>query len=141
MVSVWLNTLSIYLSFFLKLLDDARFGDVEKIKTISSTYMAASGLASGLNNDENEEDEDCQKNTCKPLLDLVDFALALKGRLDNINQESFNDFVLRVGKSNQVKLAFDGRNLSFLVAASLLQACYLAVIKPRSGCFKSLAPA
>ena len=61
--------------------------------------MAASGLASGLNKDENEdEDEDCKQNTCKPLLDLVDFALALKERLDGINQESFNDFVLRVGE-------------------------------------------
>lgn len=39
-----------------------------------------------------------QANSYKPLLDLVDFALALKERLKEINQESFNDFVLRVGE-------------------------------------------
>ncbi|CAB4043256.1 adenylate cyclase type 3-like [Paramuricea clavata] len=77
------------ISDFDELLDDPRFGDVEKIKTICSTYMAASGLASGLQKDE--------QSSWKPLLDLVDFALALKGRLKEINQESFNDFVLRVG--------------------------------------------
>ncbi|XP_028404912.1 adenylate cyclase type 3-like isoform X2 [Dendronephthya gigantea] len=80
------------ISDFDELLDDPRFGDVEKIKTICSTYMAASGLASGL-----ITDQESKEYSWKPLVDLVDFALALKGRLNEINQESFNDFVLRVG--------------------------------------------
>lgn len=40
-----------------------------------------------------------EKKTWKPLVDLVDFALALKEHLNEINQESFNQFVLRVGES------------------------------------------
>lgn len=34
------------------------------------------------------------------LVDLTDFALALRDKLDAINIESFNNFELRVGKSN-----------------------------------------
>lgn len=32
------------------------------------------------------------------LVDMVDFALTLRDKLESINQESFNNFVLRVGK-------------------------------------------
>lgn len=32
------------------------------------------------------------------LVDIVDFALTLRDKLESINQESFNNFVLRVGK-------------------------------------------
>ena len=34
------------------------------------------------------------------LVDIVDFALTLRDKLESINQESFNNFVLRVGKLN-----------------------------------------
>ena len=32
------------------------------------------------------------------LVDVVDFALALRDKLESINQECFNNFVLRVGE-------------------------------------------
>ncbi|XP_048590688.1 adenylate cyclase type 3 [Nematostella vectensis] len=72
---------------FDEVLADPRFLGVEKIKTISSTYMAASGLRP-----ESEDAEESQN-----LVDIVDFALTLRDKLDFINQESFNQFVLRVG--------------------------------------------
>lgn len=75
------------------LLEQARFKDIIKIKTIGPTYMAASGL-----NDEDAPPPDAP-NTTKwaHLAQLTEFALALKETLTNINKESFNNFVLRIG--------------------------------------------
>lgn len=72
------------------LLEQERFKGVIKIKTISSTYMAASGLSE-------EEDTPCHHHQWSHLARLTEFALALKEQLSNINKESFNNFVLRIG--------------------------------------------
>ncbi|KAG8192965.1 hypothetical protein JTE90_028087 [Oedothorax gibbosus] len=74
------------------LLEQQRFKDIIKIKTIGSTYMAASGLT----------DDSCNPNaTVKEkwahLAALTEFALTLKETLTNINKESFNNFLLRMG--------------------------------------------
>ncbi|XP_072381948.1 adenylyl cyclase 78C isoform X1 [Diabrotica undecimpunctata] len=77
---------------FDELLDEERFCCIEKIKTVSATatYMAASGL--------NPTTQKC-KNTDIPqhLCSLVDFAIMMRHKLDEINKESFNNFGLRVG--------------------------------------------
>ena len=70
------------------LLEQDRFRDIIKIKTIGATYMAASGL--------NEEERD-EAKSWQHLATLTDFALTLKETLNNINRESFNNFVLRMG--------------------------------------------
>ena len=77
------------------LLEQDRFRGVIKIKTIGSTYMAASGL--------NDEDSQFPAEAANPvkwahLARLTEFALALKETLHNINKESFNNFVLRIGE-------------------------------------------
>ncbi|KAK9712968.1 Adenylate and Guanylate cyclase catalytic domain [Popillia japonica] len=79
---------------FDQLLDEERFSNIEKIKTVSATatYMAASGL--------NPSHEDFSKTESpEHLCALVDFAIAMKQRLDDINTHSFNSFGLRVGVS------------------------------------------
>ncbi|XP_056644231.1 adenylyl cyclase 78C isoform X2 [Diorhabda sublineata] len=77
---------------FDELLDEQRFCAIEKIKTVSATatYMAASGL---------NPTQECCKNTNVPehLCSLVDFAILMRHKLDEINKESFNNFGLRVG--------------------------------------------
>lgn len=77
---------------FDELLDEERFCKIEKIKTVSATatYMAASGL---------NPTEKCWKKTNVPehLCSLVDFAILMRHKLDEINKESFNNFGLRVG--------------------------------------------
>ncbi|XP_064480130.1 adenylate cyclase type 8-like isoform X2 [Ornithodoros turicata] len=75
---------------FDQLLDDERFQSIEKIKTISSTYMAASGL--------NPKDQ----NVCEwvHITALVDFAFSMKEALEDVNKHSFNSFKLRVGISH-----------------------------------------
>jgi len=76
------------------LLEQPRFKDIIKIKTIGSTYMACSGL----NDDDSSIPADAP-NTVKwaHMVQLTEFALALKETLNNINKESFNNFVLRIG--------------------------------------------
>ena len=74
------------------MLDDEKFRSIEKIKTMGSTYMAASGI----NPMESERDE------LAHLCDLVDFAIEMKNKLDDINVHSFNTFQLRIGKNTIV---------------------------------------
>ncbi|KAF5271309.1 hypothetical protein FQA39_LY08107 [Lamprigera yunnana] len=79
---------------FDELLDESRFSTIEKIKTVcaTATYMAASGL--------NPKHKDCI-NTEGPehLCALIDFAIMMRQRLDDVNTHSFNNFGLRVGIS------------------------------------------
>ncbi|KAK3868218.1 hypothetical protein Pcinc_026384, partial [Petrolisthes cinctipes] len=76
---------------FDELLDEERFTCIEKIKTIGSTYMAASGL-----NPTEEDAADSHAHLCA----LVDFALEMKAKLEDVNTHSFNNFRLRVGISH-----------------------------------------
>lgn len=88
-----LRFLNEVISDFDALLERPCFEDIFKIKTIGSSYMAASGL--------NREDDFGADATVQEkwghLAQLTDFALALKDTLNNINRESFNNFVLKMG--------------------------------------------
>ncbi|XP_076350937.1 adenylate cyclase type 2-like isoform X2 [Tachypleus tridentatus] len=72
------------------LLSKPKFSSVEKIKTIGSTYMAASGLQPG----RGENDKTWIEHN---LVTLVEFAIAMMNLLDQINRDSFQTFRLRVG--------------------------------------------
>lgn len=74
---------------FDKLLLKPKFSGIEKIKTIGSTYMLASGLSPGKESGEGKEDHN--------VIVLVQFAIALMTILDQINRESFQRFKLRIG--------------------------------------------
>ncbi|KAJ6665977.1 hypothetical protein lerEdw1_000881 [Lerista edwardsae] len=80
-------------SLFQQLLLKPKFSGVEKIKTIGSTYMAASGLCvtPGQENNLDQERQHAQIGI------MVEFAVALMTKLDGINRHSFNNFRLRVG--------------------------------------------
>ncbi|XP_067644298.1 adenylyl cyclase 78C isoform X2 [Eurosta solidaginis] len=75
---------------FDELLEEPRFASIEKIKTVGATYMAASGLNSAHLHARGETAED---SVC----DLVEFAFAMKQKMEEINKEAFNNFQLRVG--------------------------------------------
>lgn len=77
---------------FDELLDESRFAGIEKIKTVGSTYMAASGLNPTQKDGNNSED-------LEHLCALIDFAIVMRQRLDDVNTHSFNNFGLRVGVS------------------------------------------
>uniref|UniRef100_A0A1A9VKW3 adenylate cyclase n=1 Tax=Glossina austeni TaxID=7395 RepID=A0A1A9VKW3_GLOAU len=78
---------------FDKLLLKPKYSGIEKIKTIASTYMCASGLRPG-----KEEGATDEKRTEEhTVVILVEFAIALMSILDSINRESFQRFRLRIG--------------------------------------------
>nr|XP_032815604.1 adenylate cyclase type 3-like [Petromyzon marinus] len=89
------------------LLDETRFRCITKIKTIGSTYMAASGLNQNENTVEysSNEKEPGTRVRWQHVADLADFCLALKMTLMNINCQSFNNFILRIGLNKGPVLA------------------------------------
>uniref|UniRef100_A0A8C9SDQ0 adenylate cyclase n=1 Tax=Scleropages formosus TaxID=113540 RepID=A0A8C9SDQ0_SCLFO len=71
---------------FDELLSKPKFSGVEKIKTIGSTYMAAVGLTVPDYN-----------VASRHVRTMVEFAISLRMKLEQINTHSFNDFKLRIG--------------------------------------------
>ncbi|CAM9624910.1 unnamed protein product [Lampetra fluviatilis] len=108
-----LRFLNEIISDFDSLLDETRFRCITKIKTIGSTYMAASGLNENENTVEYSSNEKARADAHDPgtrvrwqhVADLADFCLALKMTLMNINCQSFNNFILRIGLNKGPVLA------------------------------------
>jgi hypothetical protein len=70
-----------------QILEGPKYSSIEKIKTIGSTYMAASGLK--------EQDEPV--STDKLVIAIAEYAFAMKEQLDDVNENSWNNFKLRIG--------------------------------------------
>ncbi|KAK0416611.1 hypothetical protein QR680_012590 [Steinernema hermaphroditum] len=86
----FLRVLNEVIGDFDELLDRPEFNQVEKIKTIGSTYMAASGL--------NPEKRKKASHPNEHLYQLIEFALALQEALMLFNQDLLNfDFVCKLG--------------------------------------------
>ncbi|KAK7499404.1 hypothetical protein BaRGS_00009379, partial [Batillaria attramentaria] len=86
-----LRVLNEIIADFDELLDEPRFQAVDKIKTIGSTYMGAVGLMPHL------LIEDGDASVTEFLTVLVEFVFAMKDRLNNINENSYNNFAIKVG--------------------------------------------
>ena len=92
---------------FDQLLTTKKFRYIEKIKTIGSTYMVASGLhvrktdaiinVSQLNNQSQHLQEEVKGSNWKHLKSLVDFSFAMREKLKAINDECLTDFELKIG--------------------------------------------
>ncbi|KAM9704256.1 adenylate cyclase type 3 [Menidia menidia] len=101
-----LRILNEIISDFDSLLDRDDFRCITKIKTIGSTYMAASGLTPESNTNGYSKPEDHSvAERWQHLADLAEFALAMKVTLDNLNKQSFNNFMLRIGMNKGAVLA------------------------------------
>lgn len=86
----YLRVLNELIADFDELLERPTFQHVEKIKTIGSTFMAASGLNSDLRH--------ASRGTYDHLYQLMDFALEMQKVVDNFNQDLLEfDFILRIG--------------------------------------------
>ncbi|XP_023347771.1 adenylate cyclase type 2 [Eurytemora carolleeae] len=75
------------------LLSKPKFSCIEKIKTIGSSYMVAAGLTPG-----QSWKKEAQRESHVAIV-MVEFAHQLMQLLDNINRDSFQVFLLRVGAS------------------------------------------
>ncbi|XP_054239432.1 adenylate cyclase type 3 isoform X3 [Indicator indicator] len=102
-----LRFLNEIISDFDALLDEPQFRCITKIKTIGSTYMAASGVTpdANANGYSAKKETLSDKERWQHLADLADFALAMKVTLMNINYQSFNNFMLRIGMNKGAVLA------------------------------------
>ncbi|XP_076071082.1 adenylate cyclase type 9-like isoform X1 [Mytilus galloprovincialis] len=86
----YLRVLNELVSDYEDLLDDKRFKDVEKIKTITSTFMAASGL--------NDVSRAQNKHPFGHLLALMEFCIEMQNVVQRFNDSIFNfDFILNIG--------------------------------------------
>jgi len=86
----FLRVLNELISDFDELLDQTEFRNVEKIKTIGATFMAASGLNPFI------REENSHKY--QHLMELMEFAFALQRSVDDFNQSLIEfDLVLRIG--------------------------------------------
>ncbi|KAM4628914.1 adenylate cyclase type 1 isoform 2-T2 [Polymixia lowei] len=85
-----LRLLNEIIADFDELMDKECYRDIEKIKTIGSTYMAAIGLVPTTGSK-------AKKSITAHLCTVSDFAIEMFDVLDAINYQSYNDFVLRVG--------------------------------------------
>ncbi|XP_066155288.1 adenylate cyclase type 2 isoform X2 [Euwallacea fornicatus] len=86
---------------FDKLLLKPKFSCIEKIKTIGSTYMLASGLRPGKEDDSSEATRKAEHI----ILALVDFAICLMSSLEQINRDAFQRFKLRFGLNHGPAIA------------------------------------
>ena len=86
----FLRVLNELISDFDELLEKSEFRNVEKIKTIGATFMAASGLNPFIR-EENEHE-------MQHLRELMEFAFSLQQSVEDFNQSLIEfDLVLRIG--------------------------------------------
>uniref|UniRef100_A0A4W3I4W5 Adenylate cyclase type 2 n=1 Tax=Callorhinchus milii TaxID=7868 RepID=A0A4W3I4W5_CALMI len=88
-----LRLLNEIIADFDDLLSKPKFSGVEKIKTIGSTYMAATGLSAATVQEYSQEPD----RQYTHIGTMLEFGFALMAKLDVINRHSFNDFKLRIG--------------------------------------------
>ncbi|CAB1336228.1 unnamed protein product [Coregonus sp. 'balchen'] len=82
-----LRLLNEIIADFDEIISEEKFRQLEKIKTIGSTYMAASGL-----NDSTYDREGRSHITA-----LADYAMRLREQMKYINEHSFNNFQMKIG--------------------------------------------
>lgn len=80
-----------------QIISEEKYRQLEKIKTIGSTYMAASGL----------NDSTYDKEGRSHIIALADYAMRLREQMKYINEHSFNNFQMKIGnKKNSSKFKF-----------------------------------
>ncbi|KAH7645383.1 ca/calmodulin-responsive adenylate cyclase-like [Dermatophagoides farinae] len=87
-----LRLLNEIIADFDELLDQEKYKPIDKIKTVGSCYMAAIGLIPQYRIPENDTIYAAENMSC-----LVDVVFDMKDRLAEINDNSYNNFMLRVG--------------------------------------------
>lgn len=82
---------------FDQVLDEPRYRSIEKIKSIGSTFM----IASGLNVDDDDNNRNYPEKRYQHLYDLVDFAMTLWEKLESFNRDAMSvchfKFQMRMG--------------------------------------------
>uniref|UniRef100_A0AAY4AZU3 Adenylate cyclase type 6 n=1 Tax=Denticeps clupeoides TaxID=299321 RepID=A0AAY4AZU3_9TELE len=83
-----LRLLNEIIADFDEIISEEKYRQLEKIKTIGSTYMAASGL------NDSTYDKECRTH----ITALADYAMRLREQMKYINEHSFNNFQMKIGE-------------------------------------------
>ena len=86
-----------------QIISEDQFRQLEKIKTIGSTYMAASGL----------NDSTYDKAGRSHILALADYAMRLMDQMKYINEHSFNNFKMKIGEIDGLVFSSFGRTTCY----------------------------
>lgn len=81
-----------------QIISEERFRQLEKIKTIGSTYMAASGLNASTYDQAGRSH----------ITALADYAMRLMEQMKHINEHSFNNFQMKIGEGLAALQVFPG---------------------------------
>ena len=106
--NIYCSKLSVYL-LTSQLLEQDQFTCIEKIKTTGSTYMAASGLT-----------ETSNFSDLRHVNAVVDYAFEMRRQLECVNQHSWNNFKMKIGR-----LLFLLKLFCYFPMFSALAECYL----------------
>ncbi|XP_055390218.1 Ca(2+)/calmodulin-responsive adenylate cyclase isoform X2 [Condylostylus longicornis] len=87
-----LRLLNEIIADFDELLKEERFHGIDKIKTVGSTYMAAVGLIPDYKMNPNDHNSIRRQMTA-----LIEYVKAMRVSLQEINDHSYNNFLLRIG--------------------------------------------
>lgn len=98
-----------------QIISEEKYRQLEKIKTIGSTYMAASGL----------NDSTYDKEGRSHITALADYAMRLREQMKYINEHSFNNFQMKIGDENQ-------KNGSFLLYSGSIVHVHVFLFTHRS---------
>lgn len=98
-----------------QIISEEKYRQLEKIKTIGSTYMAASGL----------NDSTYDKEGRSHITALADYAMRLREQMKYINEHSFNNFQMKIGDENQ-------KNWSFLLHSGSIVHVHVFLFTHRS---------
>uniref|UniRef100_A0A8C7ZCP4 Adenylate cyclase type 6 n=1 Tax=Oryzias sinensis TaxID=183150 RepID=A0A8C7ZCP4_9TELE len=82
-----LRLLNEIIADFDEIISEEKYRQLEKIKTIGSTYMAASGL----------NDSTYDKEGRSHITALADYSMRLREQMKYINEHSFNNFQMKIG--------------------------------------------
>ncbi|KAG5281726.1 hypothetical protein AALO_G00048130, partial [Alosa alosa] len=82
-----LRLLNEIIADFDEIISEEKYRQLEKIKTIGSTYMAASGL----------NDSTYDKEGRSHITALADYSMRLREQMMHINEHSFNNFQMKIG--------------------------------------------
>uniref|UniRef100_A0AAQ4PWH1 adenylate cyclase n=1 Tax=Gasterosteus aculeatus aculeatus TaxID=481459 RepID=A0AAQ4PWH1_GASAC len=82
-----LRLLNEIIADFDEIISEDKYRQLEKIKTIGSTYMAASGL----------NDSTYDREGRSHIVALADYAMRLREQMKYINEHSFNNFQMKIG--------------------------------------------
>lgn len=77
-----------------QIISEEKYRQLEKIKTIGSTYMAASGL----------NDSTYDKEGRSHITALADYAMRLREQMKYINEHSFNNFQMKIGNLKEAEM-------------------------------------